>query len=88
MAWAAWQLDHITWGWIAWIAFFVVWETYALVWHPGEELTAHLRPLFGEQPLTWWLALGAWLWLGMHFLAWRWEAKLLEFMVGTSPSGG
>ena len=68
-AWSAWRLDHLTVGWIVWIVFFVVWETYALVRHPGEELTAHLRPLFLEHPLTWFLALGLWLWLGVHFLA-------------------
>lgn len=78
--WAAWQLDHLTWGWIGWIAFFAVWETYSLVWHPGQELTAHLRPVFLEHPLTWWLAFGTWLWLGFHFLAPAWEIALLDLV--------
>lgn len=82
MSWAAWRLDALTWSWIAWMLAFVALETIALVWHPGQELTAHLRPLFGEHPLTWWLALGAWLWLGIHFLAWRWEQQILAFFVG------
>ena len=66
--WSAWRLDHLTWGWIAWIAFFVVWETYTILWHPGEELTAHLRPVFLTHPLLWFLAFGLWVWLGVHFL--------------------
>lgn len=82
MSWSAWELDHLTWGWILWILFFAVWETYSLVFHPGEELTAHLRPVFNEHPLTWWLAFGAWVWLFFHFLAPRWEQELLTFMVG------
>lgn len=51
------------------MAFFAGWETLALMesatTHP---LTAHLRPLFVNNPLTWFLALGLWLWLGAHFL--------------------
>lgn len=78
-SWGAWDLDHLTWGWIAWIAFFFVWEFYALFVHPGEELTHHLRPLFVSMPLTWYLALGLWLWLGFHFLLepfhrWFWQS--------------
>jgi len=84
--WTAWHLDHLTWGWIAWIAYFVVWETYALWFHPGQELTAHLRPLFGEHQLTWWLGVGLWLWLGFHFLAPRLEAGMLRLFVG-GPAG-
>jgi hypothetical protein len=77
-SWQSWQLDHLTWGWILWGGFFFVWETYALVWHPGQELTAHLRPLFVTHPLTWFLAAGLWLWLGFHFLLepfhrWLWN---------------
>jgi hypothetical protein len=78
--WSAWHFDHLTWGWIVWIAFFAVWETYSLVLHPGQELTAHLRPLFLEHPLTWWLALGTWLWLGFHFLAPAAETGLLDLV--------
>lgn len=81
-AWRAWQLDHLTWGWIVWIVFFFAWETYTLVRHPGQELTAHLRPLFLEHPLTWWLTLGLWLWLGVHMLAPAWERGLLTILRG------
>lgn len=76
--WSAWRLDHLTWGWILWVLFFVVWETYALKWHPGEELTAHLRPLFLSAPVIWWFTLGLWLWVGIHLLAPAWEASLLR----------
>ncbi|AYY11622.1 hypothetical protein EF847_01640 [Actinobacteria bacterium YIM 96077] len=67
-SWSSWRLDHLTWGWILWILFFVVWETYTLWKHPGQELTAHLRPLFQTQDLAYFLAVGLYLWLGWHFL--------------------
>ena len=66
--WAAWDLDWLTWSWLVWIVAFAVLESVAIVRYPGEELTAHLRPVFLEHPLTWWLAVGTWLWLGFHFL--------------------
>ncbi len=66
--WSAWQLDHITWGWIAWMIFFFGWETYSLVFHKGNELTAHLRPVFQTYDLIYFLAVGLWLWIGWHFL--------------------
>lgn len=66
--WKAWQLTHVTVGWAVWIAFFIGWETYALWRHRGQELTAHLRPMFQEHPLMWWLTFGLWKWLGWHFL--------------------
>lgn len=81
-AWSAWQIDHLTVGWIGWLVFFAVWETYALTVHPGEELTAHLRPLFLEHPTTWFLAFGLWLWIGVHFLAPALERSLLEAIRG------
>lgn len=76
--WDSWHLDSLTWGWILWATFFVVWETYALIWYPGQELTAHLRPLFVEHPLTWFLAAGLWAWGGWHLLLepfnrWLWS---------------
>lgn len=81
-AWRAWDLDWLTWSWIAWMAAFVVLETVALVQGDGEELTAHLRPVFLGHPLTWFLALGTWLWLGAHFL-WPAGEKLLARVVST-----
>jgi hypothetical protein len=82
MAWSAWDLDHLTWGWIAWIVFFVGWETYSLVVHPGQELTAHLRPLFNAAPVTWFLAFGLWLWIGIHFLSPALEHEILKLLRG------
>lgn len=81
-AWRAWDLDWLTWSWIGWLVAFVVLETVALVQGKGEELTAHVRPVFLEQPLTWWLGLGAWLWLGFHFL-WPAAERGLQRMVST-----
>lgn len=80
--WAAWELDWLTWSWIGWIAAFAVLESVALVQGKGQELTAHLRPVFLEHPLTWWLAFGTWLWLGFHFL-WPAAEKALQRMVST-----
>lgn len=78
--WTAWDLDWLTILWVLWIAQFVVLEFVALRWHPGQELTAHLRPLFLEHPLTWWLTFGAWVWLGLHFLAPKLEQALLYLL--------
>lgn len=81
-AWRAWALDWQTWAWTAWLVAFVVLESWTLVQGRGQELTAHLRPVFLEHPLTWWLAAGAWVWLGLHFLAPRWEYRLLDMFAG------
>lgn len=81
-AWSAWDWNGWTWAWVLWIAAFVVLETATLVQGRGQELTAHLRPVFLEHPLTWWLAFGAWLWLGLHFLAPAAERWLLTVVRG------
>lgn len=66
--WDSWKLDAFTWGWIIWIAYFAIWETYTLVWHRGEELTAHLRPVFQTYDIVYFLVVGLYLWIGFHFL--------------------
>jgi len=66
--WSAWSLDWATWGWIVWIGFFGVWETVALMVGHNQELTEHLRPVFLFAPPTWFMAVGLWLWLGVHLL--------------------
>lgn len=80
--WRAWGWDWTTAAWLAWIAVFVVLESYTLVQGRGEELTAHLRPVFLEHPLTWFVTAGVWLWLGVHFL-WPAGEKLLQRIVST-----
>lgn len=80
MGWSAWRLDPPTWAWIVWIAWFIGWETYGLAAGYEDTLTAHLRPLWLAQPLTWWLALGLWLWLGCHMLLPAGEAWLLDLV--------
>lgn len=67
-SWGSWDFDLFTIGWALWLLFFIGWETAALIQGTKEELTAHLRPIFLSQPLTWFLALGLWMWLGYHFL--------------------
>jgi hypothetical protein len=66
--WTAWRLDGWTVMWVLWIVAFFALETVTLVLRSHNELTAHLRPLFQLDPLTWFLAAGVWLWLGYHFL--------------------
>lgn len=71
MTWAAWGRDPFTWLWVFWIAFFVALETVTLIWFRGQELTAHIRPVFqagGALSPAWYLGLGLWIWLGVHFL--------------------
>lgn len=69
-AWHAWRLDPPTALWIGWIGYFAILEGWAVVSdRPVHTLTFHLRPLFIEHPLSWWLALGLWGWLGVHMLA-------------------
>ena len=69
-AWRAWSFDGPTVAWTVWIVYFLVLEAWAVVTtQPQHTLTHHLRPLFTEHPLTWFLALGLWLWIGVHFLA-------------------
>lgn len=80
MTWRAWVWDWETATWVAWLAVFVVLESYTLWRGQGQELTAHVRPLFLEHPLTWWLAFGAWVWLGLHFLAPRLEYTVLRWL--------
>lgn len=68
-SWLAWRLDPITWAWIFWIAWFLVFETWAILTPaPLDTLTAHLRPVFANHPLAWFLTFGLWLWVGFHFL--------------------
>lgn len=67
--WEAWTWDWPTALWAQWIVQFAMLETWALLYAPTlHPLTAHLRPIFQADPLTWFLALGAWLWIGFHFL--------------------
>jgi len=68
MTWQAWRLDTFTWGWIAFLSFFIIWETLAIMDDLEHTLTHHLRPLFISQPITWFVALGLWVWMGYHFL--------------------
>lgn len=66
--WDAWKLDGWTWAWIAWIVAFFVLETWTLAARSHNELTAHLRPVFQYAPPVWFVGIGVWLWLGVHFL--------------------
>lgn len=66
--WSAWKLDGWTVAWLAWIVFFFALETWTLAARSHNELTAHLRPLIQSAPPVWFIGLGLWLWLGLHFL--------------------
>ncbi len=67
-SWEAWKLDAITWTWIAWMLFGLLFEIFVLVFFRGQELTAHLRPVFQTSDLAYFTALGFWLGIGYHFL--------------------
>lgn len=69
--WWAWNWDWMTASWVIWMIVFFVLETIALKGN-GQTLTQHLRPLFINHPLTWFLLFGIWLWLGYHFLLEPW----------------
>ncbi len=79
--WSAWNLDVYTWSWLVWLGAFIVLETLAIIEDRHNTLTEHLRPVLTEHPLAWFLTLGLWLWLGVHFLAPRMEWALLDRFV-------
>lgn len=66
--WAAWKMDGWTISWAVWIVFFFVLETWTLVNHSHNELTAHLRPVIQSAPPIYFIGFGLWLWMGTHFL--------------------
>lgn len=65
--WNAWRIDAWTVAWLAWIAAFLVLETWTLVNRSHNELTAHLRPLIQSAPPVWFVGLGLWCWILVHF---------------------
>ena len=78
-SWSAWGLDAPTWAWVAWWVWFFCWEAWAIMsGQPSHTLTFHLRPLFIEHPVTWFLAFGLWMWLGVHMLTPSLEQWLIE----------
>ncbi len=77
-SWAAWEWDSVTAGWALWVLWFVLLESYSLKFERGQELTAHLRPLFLSFPVLWWAFFGLWLWIGVHLLAPALELALLD----------
>lgn len=81
--WGTWNWDAATAAWTIWLLWFVVWESWAIL--SGQlhhTLTWHLRPPLLSHPLLWFLALGAWLWLGVHFLAPRIESDIVRSFGG------
>ena len=84
--WRAWGLDAPTWGWIGWLAAFIALETWAITSEqPIHTLTSHLRPLFLSAPITWWIALGLWGWIGVHMLAPDLERWLIDAVGKGTP---
>ena len=64
--WSAWDWDWMTAWVIFWIVQFFLIEIFGA--DDGNMVTHHLRPVFHLAPVTWWMTLGVWLWLGPHFL--------------------
>jgi hypothetical protein len=69
--------------WLVWIVYFFVLETVTLLAGTNQELTEHLRPVFLSAPLTWFIGVGVWLWLGVHFFA-----PSIESMLNRINTGG
>lgn len=65
--WRTWDWDITTILWALWFAYFIALETLTLLTGSNEELTEHLRPVFLSAPITWFIGVGIWLWLGFHF---------------------
>lgn len=83
-SWRTWDLDLWTLGWIFFIVFFFVWEYLSSTYGGQEMLTDHLRPMFHAAPVTWYMAVGLWLWMGPHFLF----PELEQFIANTVRGGG
>ena len=56
-------------AWIVWAGLFIVLETAAIILGYRYTLTSHLRPIILSWPIIWFIMLGVWLWLGLHFMA-------------------
>lgn len=78
-AWDAWSLDLPTRLWVVWAVGFVVLEGWAVATsQPEHTLTWHLRPVFLNHPLTWFLLAGSLAWLNVHLLAPTLERWLID----------
>lgn len=54
-------------GWVIWVAGFAVLEGLALAnRQAGDTLSEHVWALL-DVPVLWWIAAGAFVWLGGHF---------------------
>lgn len=65
--WSAWRIDAWTIAWLGWMLAFFVLETWTLAARSHNELTAHLRPLVQSAPPVWFIGLGLWCWVLVHF---------------------
>lgn len=65
-SWSTWDFDWYTVFVLLWFLQFAVIEFIGR--NNNEMVTDHLRPIFHAAPITWWIALGVWLWLGPHML--------------------
>lgn len=79
--WRAWAIDAHTIAWIGMLTWFAVWEGIALSHHEYlDTFTAHLRPIFISWPITWWMAIGLYVWMGVHLLVPSLETWLAELV--------
>lgn len=78
--WSAWELDWLT-IWVSlWFLQFALIEVFGA--SSDNMVTDHLRPVFHAAPVTWYLALGTWLWLGPHFLFPALEQRIQSIVGG------
>lgn len=78
--WSSWELDWLTVWILVWMIQFALIEWFGARNH--NMVTDHLRPIFHAAPITWWVALGVWLWLGPHML-WPAAEEALRRTVGS-----
>jgi hypothetical protein len=78
--WSAWRADLMTVWILLWVLQFALIEWFGA--SSNNMVTDHLRPIFQAAPLTWWIGLGVWLWLGPHML-WPAAEEALRRTVGS-----
>lgn len=78
--WSAWEWDWPTALWILWALYFVALETYGVWFDVRGTLTWHLRPVFHAAPVTWYIGIAVWLWLGPHFFFPSLEVQLARLV--------
>lgn len=80
-AWGVWDVPTVV--WVGWVVQFLALESWAVVTgQPVHTFTWHLRPFFLAHPLAYFLGVGFYVWLGLHFFAPAVEQAMLDLLAG------